>query len=208
MWYKIIQHKLDMFSDIASAASPAALISNVASNLGISYMNMRATNERADRNEANAWDMYQTQREDSNTVHQREAEDLKKAGFNPMLTVMGKGNPVATGSAPTMQAGQIQAPDLLYMLQQMANIKKTNAEADILSPKANINNKVNQGINSMNNILGEAYDYWLNKFQQHLENQRDNKGPNIPKNNTGEDYSRDYFRGEKNIPTLYNHNGR
>lgn len=163
------QLKLDLFSDIASAAGPALAAGPQAAigavtTFGGSLINAQTQRQLNERQEANAWDMYQTSRRDADSAHQREVEDLKKAGLNPILSVMGKGNATTTGSVAPATAPQLQIPDMLAMLQQLAQIKKTNAEADILQPKKSVMDDLNKGYRGFTGIiediglkLGEAY---------------------------------------------------
>lgn len=70
----------------------------------------------------------------SNTAHQREAEDLRKAGMNPLLTAGGSGSSTPSGASATMgnvgEAGarHIDPMMILNIQQSRANIGKTRAE--------------------------------------------------------------------------------
>ena len=62
-----------------------------------------------DRNEAQiqaADERFDKQKEETDTAHQREVEDLKKAGLNPILSAKLGGSASATGFLPNLENEQ------------------------------------------------------------------------------------------------------
>jgi hypothetical protein len=79
------------------------------------------------------------QREMSNTAHQREVEDLRKAGLNPILSANGgSGAGTPGGSVPQMEAPDFSTKALtaLQAAQMKAGIKYTEAQTDASSAAA------------------------------------------------------------------------
>lgn len=163
-----------------------------------------------DRNEANTWEMMRIQKEQTDSAHQRESQDLLKAGLNPVLGLKGSGAQSAVGQAPTATAAKLDPTNMVPVLDglmSLAQINKINAETDILSPKATMYKEANKGIQGViqevgeaSKKLGEKFSDWL--FQRENADWLDKKNQKMKPKNTGEDYSRDYFRQKP----IYNHN--
>lgn len=67
----------------------------------------------------------------SNTAHQREMQDLQKAGLNPILTNGGQGASTGSVGANSTQAQPLQVgTDLMNMLNAGANFELTRSNAD------------------------------------------------------------------------------
>ena len=96
------------------------------------------------------------QREMSNTAHQRQVEDLRKAGLNPILSALGSGASTPGGSQATMNdlgAGISKGADTALAVREQnkklqgMDASIGNTEADTLNKKASaklIENQVYQ----------------------------------------------------------------
>lgn len=75
------------------------------------------------------------QAEMSNTAHQREVEDLQKAGLNPVLSAGGNGSSTPSGASATMETPTIQMPDMFSVGMSLKQLEQ--ADQKIAIDKAN-----------------------------------------------------------------------
>jgi len=105
----------------ASAISPWALAGASALGAGVtSAFNWFSARKSEDFSERMA-----------NTAHQREVQDLRAAGLNPILSAGGKGAPSPSGNQA--QAGNL---DLLQSAMAFAQIEKTRSESRLINVEA------------------------------------------------------------------------
>ncbi|WNK14265.1 MAG: DNA pilot protein [Microvirus sp.] len=196
---------MGLFDDIGgtlAAINPTMAIANAATSIGTSIFNAKEQGRINDRMEANAWDMYQTQRGDENTAVQRRAKDMEAAGINPLLAA---GNPAGTasGSSPSMTAPQIVAPDIMGMITTTEMLK--NNEADRALKAAQTAKTANESVilgpdATKSNWLQKKYKQIVDEIDQinnpDQKNMKFNSGKQKTNPRVGIGPARDYFKNK------------
>lgn len=135
----------------------ASLFSGGAGILGGIMQNNANKQLQADANNANmaiAADNRRWQEMMSNTAHQREVEDLKKAGLNPILSATG-GSGASSGSAPTASVQAAKMEDVLGKgVSSALASRQLEAEVEAKDSQISLNNaaKVTAGTQQVVNI--------------------------------------------------------
>lgn len=94
----------------------------------LNYLGVQDTN-RENRQIADANTQFQERM--SNTAHQREVQDLKAAGLNPILSAGGNGASTPSGSTATMEAPQISMPDFMSYGISLKQLEQTDQKLAI-----------------------------------------------------------------------------
>lgn len=108
-------------------------VAAIGAALGGGAINALSQGKANQANEDIANNQMNFQREMSDTAHQREVKDLRKAGLNPYLTSTGQGASTPSGASANMQAPQINMPDLMaygVSLKQLEQGDKTLQQGD------------------------------------------------------------------------------
>lgn len=113
-----------------AAAFPVSAIANVGMAAGSGMLNY-ASQQQANRDNITlAKETMDWQKMMSNTAHQREVQDLKDAGLNPILSAGGSGASTPQGATPTMVAPQIDMPGIFSMVKGAADISQNQQRVD------------------------------------------------------------------------------
>lgn len=155
---------MSWFSDIFDSAGSAigGLVSGVTSLIGGENQNSTAKEIASDNNA--------TSIELANTAHQREVQDLKAAGLNPILSATGGSG----ASTPTLQAAPVQntlsgvANSAATMASTLADVATKMATVDNISADT-ANKRVNNALLS-NQVTGSGLE---NKLKEIESNYRD-----------------------------------
>lgn len=94
----------------------------------------------------------------SDSAHQREVSDLKRAGLNPILSAGGNGSSTPSGGAPNLVAPQVQMPDMLAYGISLKQLEQ--ADQKIAIDKANSSAAIAKSLsdtdlNKMKKILAQ-----------------------------------------------------
>ena len=145
------------------AALNPTMILGTAASMGSSLINANAQAKANDRSEANAWEMQRIQHEREDNAVQRRAEDMKKAGINPLMAA---GNAANSSSAQLSQitAPQVNGPDILGALTTADALKTSQknrelTDAQIGKTKAEKQMIQTQTFNEENSIGGALGDF-------------------------------------------------
>lgn len=115
-------------------------IGSVASGVLGPAMNYFGQKEANRANITNSKEQMDFQKMMSDTAHQREVADLQAAGLNPNLSAGGNGSSTPSGAAATVQAPQVNMPEVFSLYsgleslrqnQERINIDKANSAAGI-----------------------------------------------------------------------------
>lgn len=147
-----------------------------AATIGAGILAYKGAREQNAANAQQAANQMAFQERMSTTAHQREVEDLKKAGLNPMLSAKLGGASSPGGAQARMEntnaAGTAAAMNSAQMANLQANTKKTNAEANVIektgqpTAEANLTKIMQENVSQdiKNQEAGEVLKYRLQKL--------------------------------------------
>jgi hypothetical protein len=104
------------------AIAGAGLVANYFANKEANAANVSMQQDANAMNYRIAKEQMGFQADMSNTAHQREVDDLRKAGLNPNLSAGGNGSSTPSGASATMQAAQVRAPEIAPSSLQIASL--------------------------------------------------------------------------------------
>lgn len=144
------------FAEILGAAAPIPLISTALSG-GAQLLGTYMTNQASSAQAARQMDFQERL---SGTAHQREVEDLKAAGLNPILSAGGPGASTPQGSQAPMQdyGAGIQKTIETAIALRAQNKEMEAKDAQIENIKADSGNKIMQSALIENQTASAAKD--------------------------------------------------
>lgn len=165
-----------MFGLEGGALGAAMIPVSLGVNLGTSYMNNREQARLNERQEANAWDMFNTSRADAKTAFSDRAKDMESAGYNPILGMQSGAAQMATGSPSTGAVQPLALPDLLGSITQLAGVANSKRQLDQQDEKIKID-KLNAVTDAnYKGILGRNEKYgikgMIGDFFQEMKNEK------------------------------------
>lgn len=140
-----------------SAINPVAMIGN-AMQFGQGYMNYQNQRDAMEMNRGMSKEQMYFQEGMSNTAHQREVKDLQAAGLNPILSAGGNGSSTPSGGSGSVQAPQIELPDLMaygVSLKQLEQVDKKIEIDKANSDAAIAKNLTDQDLTRMKTVLAK-----------------------------------------------------
>ena len=121
---------MGLWESLAGAAAPVPILGTamgLASTLG-NFASVASTN-KAQRELA--IEQMNFQQHMSDTAHQREVNDLKAAGLNPILSAGGSGSSTPAGAMPTLTPPPINLPDFFSMGVSMKQLELAQKKLEL-----------------------------------------------------------------------------